>query len=114
MDKARTLFKNGVHYLAYYNQEGADNGVAKFLRGMWDSANKTDALKRAVALYRAGKSVTDYYNDSPEDFNYQVARQLQGIQIRNGQAIGGRLGNEDMDAILRFRTGLRKRRPRSC
>ncbi len=48
MDKARTLFENGVHYLAYYNQEGADNGVAKFLRGLWDSANKTDVLNRAL------------------------------------------------------------------
>lgn len=100
MDRARRLFDAGIHFLSYYQREDSDPNVAKFLRGIWDSANKVDVLGRALELYKAGKSVEDYYKESPKDYNHQVAKQLRGMIIRNGKSVGGMLGKTELDGIM--------------
>lgn len=64
---------------------------------------RKDRLARAEELYRAGKTARDYYEETrsdPDSYDHEVARQLNGMRLRNGQDVGGRINTPAFDTIL--------------
>ena len=64
---------------------------------------RKDVLRQAEELFRAGKSARDYYEETrsdPDSYDHEVARQLNGMRLRNGQDVGGRINAQAFQSIL--------------
>ena len=61
---------------------------------------RAEKMKKADELFKAGKSARDYYEADPKHYDHEVARQLNGIRLRNGQDVGGRINQEAFESIL--------------
>ena len=64
---------------------------------------KKDAVAKAEELFRAGKTARDYYDDTrsdPDSYSHEVARQLNGMRLREGYDVGGRINKKAFDTFL--------------
>ncbi len=61
---------------------------------------RQERLRKADELFQAGMTARDYYEQDPQAYDHEVARQLNGMRLRNGEDVGGRINTPAFDTIL--------------
>ncbi len=98
IDEALKLYRQGVSFLEYVNRPDYDREIGKALRALWDTKTTVRVLRTAEKLYQGKTTPVQYWEQNKDKFDgfaHQVQLQLIGMYLRNGEDVGGRLGEGD-------------------